>query len=343
MTPRPPTTPRALRRLAASTTLLGALVLAGCGTQDALVGLHAAPVEQTAAAPLDTEGATAVAARLLAARDAATTGAAKDAKAAAAARAEVLTGDALTLANAEAARALPTGQPTDLAPTPAPMIVAQSQGRQWPRAILAATLDEATNTQWLHVMTSAKPDEPFHIAASVPMFGGAELPALGEKLAGAPLLKTTDKNGLPVSPADALKAYAAAVAQPKGKATDLVLTDDQFATGLKTAAATQAQTLGALGTLSQTHTPRLDDAITFRLADGGSVTFAMMQRTDTLTPKPGAKELTLPAEYAKLVGTPKVTTSLVLNNLEPIVLVLPKNGQARVIGASDLLVSGKAR
>ena len=350
--PRSLTTPRTLSRLAASTTLLGALVLAGCGTQDAqdaLVGLHAAPTEQTAAAPLDAEGATAVAARLLAAKDAAAAAAPKDAKdtkaakAAAAARAEVLTGDALILANAEAARALPSALTTELAPEPTPTIVAQSQGRQWPRAILASTLDEATNTQWLHVMTSATPDEPFHIAASVPMLPGSNLPALGEKLAGAPLLKTADKNGLPVSPANALKAYAAAVAQPKGKATEVVATDDQFATGLKTAAATQAKALGKLGTLTQTHEARLDNAVTFRLADGGSVTFAMMQRTDTLTPKPGAKELVLPAEYAKLVGAPKVTKSLVLNNLEPIVMVLPKTGEAKVIGASDLLVSGRAR
>ena len=212
--------------------------------QTALVGLRPAPTEQTVAAPLDAEGATAVASRLLAAKDAAAASNPKDAKAAAAARAKVLTGDALTLANAEAARAVPSGQTPELAPEPAPTIVAQSQGRQWPRAILASTLDEATNTQWLHVMTSAKPDQPFHIAASVPMFGGAQLPALGEKLAGAPLLKTADKNGLPVSPADAVKAYAAAVAQPKGKATDVVLTDDPFATGLKTAAATQAKRSG---------------------------------------------------------------------------------------------------
>ena len=330
MTPRPLSTPakpaaaRSLSRLAASTTLLGALVLAGCGTQDALVGLHPAPVEQTAAAPMDEEGATAVAARLLAAKDASLAvdpKDPKDPKAAAAARAEVLSGDALRVANAEAARAVTPAETTELAAEPTPTIVAQSQGRQWPRAILASTLDEGTNTQWLHVMTSAKPDEPFRITSSVPMFGGAELPALGEKLAGAPLLDTAEKNGLAVSPAAAVTAYAAAIAQPKGKATDLVVTDDQFATGLKTAAATQAKALGKLGTLTQTHTPLLDDAVTFRLADGGAVTFALLQRTDTLTPKPGAKELVLPAEYAKLVGKPKVTKSLVLNNLEPIVIV----------------------
>ncbi len=104
-TSRPSTTARTVGRLAASTTLLGALVLAGCGTQDALVGLQAAPVEKTTAAPLDAEGATAIAARLLAAKDAAAAADPKDPKAAEAARAEVLTGDALILAKAEAARA----------------------------------------------------------------------------------------------------------------------------------------------------------------------------------------------------------------------------------------------
>ena len=120
----------------------------------------------------------------------------------AAARAEVLTGDAL--------RGRRTPRPPAAVPPPPrpptsphraePTIVAQSQGRQWPRAILASTLDEATNTQWLHVMVSDKPDQPFRIASSVPMFGGAELPALGEQLAGAPLLDAGEKNGLAASP-----------------------------------------------------------------------------------------------------------------------------------------------
>ena len=340
MTPRPLPTTRTLSRLVASTTLLGALVLAGCGTQDALVGLHPAPAEQTAAAPLDAEGATAVAARLLAAKDAPVGG---DAKAAKAARAEVLTGDALRVADAQATRAGTPAGTTELAAEPQPTIVAQSQGRQWPRAILASTLDEATNTQWLHAMVSDKPDQPFRIASSVPMFGGAELPALGEQLAGAPLLDTAQKNGLAVSPAAAVKAYAAALAQPKGKATDVVAADDQFATSLKTAAAAQAKALGKLGALAQTHDPQLDHAITFKLADGGAVTFGLMKRTDTISVKPTAKELVLPAEYAKLLGKKKVTKSLVLNNLEPIVIVQPKTGQGRVIGASDLLVSGRGR
>ncbi len=340
MTPRPLTTRTSLTRLVASTTLLGALVLSGCGTQDALVGLHPAPAEQTASAPLDTEGATAVAARLLAAASAPVEG---DAKAAAAARAKVLTGDALRVANAEAARKATEPATTELAPEPTPTVVAQSQGRQWPRAILATTLDEPTNTQWLHVMTSEEPDQPFRLAASVPMSPGTRLPALGEQLAGAPLLDATAKYDLPLSPADAVKAYAGAMAYPKAKASTAVEVDDAFSTRLRTAAGVQAKALGKLATLSQLHTPLLDDAITFRLADGGAVVFALLGRTDTMSVKPKAKELVLPAEYAKLVGKKKVAKSLTLGNLEPIVMIVPKNGKAEVIGARDLLASGKAR
>ncbi len=340
MTPRPLPAPRSLSRLVASTSLLGALVLAGCGTQDALVGLHPAPAEQTASAPLDTEGATAVAARLLAAAGAPVEG---DAKAAAAARAQVLTGDALRVANAEAARSAAEPEGTELAPEPTPTVVAQSQGRQWPRAILATTLDEPSNTQWLHVMLSEKPDQPFKIAANVPMSPGTTLPSLGDELAGAPLLDATAKNDLPLAPADAVKAYAAALAYPKPKASTAVAVDDPFAVRLRTAAGVQAKALGKLATLAQTHTPVLDDAITFRLADGGAVTFALMGRTDTISVKPKAKELVLPAEYAKLVGKKKVTKSLTLGNLEPIVMIVPKTGRAEVIGARDLLASGKAR
>lgn len=337
MTSRPVTARGMLSRAVASTTLLGALVLAGCAAPDALVGLHPAPTEQTSTAPLDVEGATAIAARLLAAKDARVEGDAD------AARAEVLTGDALRVADAQAARTGSQPELSELAPEPRPTIVAQSQGRRWPRAILVSTLDVATDTQWLHVMISPQPDQPFRIASSVPMFGGAELPALGEQLTGAPLLDTAQKNGLKVSPADAIKAYAAAIAQPRGAATDVVAADDQFATSLKAAAGAQVKKLGRLGTLVQTHVPRLAHAVTFELADGGAVTFALMERTDTITVKPTAKEHVLPAEYAKLVGTTKITRSLVLDNLEPIVIVLPKTGRGRVIGGSDLLVSGRAR
>jgi len=334
---------RAMRRVLAVGTLAGALALAGCGSQEALVGLHAAPTEKTAsAAPLDAEEATAVATRLLTTLE---TPAAGNDKAATAARQAVLTGDALTLDKARTASKAATATPAaGLATAPRPTVVAQSQGRAWPRAILATTLDEKTNTQLLHVMLSEKPDQPFRITASVPMFAGAQLPALGESTKGAPLLDTGATNGLASAPKDAVAAYANALATPTPKKkTTAVKTDDPFATALRTSAATQTQALGKLASLRQVHEPLLGDAVTFRLADGGAVTFGLMKRTDSVALKPAAKEIVLPPEYARVTGKPKATKSFSLNNLEPFVMVVPTSGAAKVIGADELLTSGTAR
>lgn len=338
MTPRP--TPAVTRTLAVG-VLAGALVLAGCGTQEALVGLRDAPAEQTAAAPLDVQGATAIATRLLTAVDTPTEG---DAKAAATARGAVLMGDALTVANARAAsKAATEAAPTALVTVPQPTVVAQSQGRDWPRAILATTLDVKTNTQSLHVMLSEKPDQPFRITASVPMFAGAQLPALGDATKGAPLLDTGAKNDLAHVPEEAVTAYARALATPKAKATDAVELDDPFATALRASATAQAKALGKLATLAQVHEPLLADAVTFRLADGGAVTFGLIRRVDTISVKPGGLEVKLPAEYVTITGKKKARTSVTLQNLEPFVMVVPRSGKAEVIGASELLTSGKAR
>jgi hypothetical protein len=322
----------------AAAALASALLLAGCGTQDALVGLRPAPPEKSVSAPLDDEGAAAIAARVLSDAEAPVEG---DAKAAATARAAFLAGDALTMANARAARAGAPVTAPEMAVAPEPTVVAQSQGRAWPRAILASTLDEATNTQMLHVMISQEPDQPFRIVSSVPMFGGATLPAVAPENTGSPLVEVTDGEGLPATPEQLVAAYAAALAFPKPKATTAVSVDNPFATSLKTTAAAQSKALGKLGTLTQVHVPQLDNAVSFRLADGGVVTFGLMNRTDTLGVQPAAKELVLPAEYVKLTGKKTVKKALTLNNLESFVMVIPPSGPATVIGGEELLVSGK--
>lgn len=333
---------RPRRRTALAAAALGlALATTGCGATDALVGIHPAPAEQPASAPLDEDGATAIATRLLsaAAADAATKGdAGHDA------RAKVLAGDALTMADTTAARGAAPAAATDLAKQPVPSVLAQSRGREWPRAILATTLDEATSTQSLHVMVSREPDQPYRIEASVPMLAGSRLPSLGSQDGGAPFVDVKDGDGLVMSPEKAYGAYAAALGRPAPKKAPAgVTTDDPFGQALEASAAVQAKALGKLATLKQAHEPVLDDALAFRLADGGAVTFGLMRRTDTITVGSGAKELVLPSRYSGLVGKKKVTRDVRLTSLEPVVLVVPTEGEVSAIGATELLVSGKGR
>ncbi len=339
MTRRP-----ARQRLRRMTTVVVAAGLAfgtaACGTAtDALVGLEPAPSESAAAAPLDADGAAVIAARLLDARLAAAAAKGEEGEKA---RAEVLTGDALTVADRAAAMGVTDPRAEQLTKEAEPTVLAQSRGRDWPRAILATTLDATSNTQFLHVMVSEAPEDPFKITSTVAMLGGAELPALGSANAGAPFVDPEVGDGLVLSPAKAFGQYAAALARPAPKkAPASVAADDAFAAALRDSASRQAKALGKLGTLKQEHKPYLDDAVAFRLADGGVVAFGLLRRTDTIAVREGAKELVLPSDLAKLVGKKRVQKSVELTSLEPVVLVVPTEGDVSVIGASDLLYRGK--
>ncbi|MBM6400608.1 hypothetical protein [Phycicoccus sonneratiae] len=328
------------RRLATTGAALAlALGTAACGATDALVGLRPAPTEQSVAAPLDVDGATAVSARLLSGARAA---AATKGKPGHEARAQVLAGDALAYADAAAERGAAGAEDAQLAKDQPPTVLAQSRGREWPRAILATTLDEASSTRYLHVMVSESPEKPFRITSSVPMLAGAELPGLGAQEDGAPLVGVGDGEGLPMSAEKAFAGYAAGLARPAPKKAPAgVSVDDPFGEALTQSAAVQAKALGKLATFTQKHSPVLEHATAFRLADGGVVAFGTMRRADTVAVRAGAKELVLPKRYASLVGKSKVTKSVTLTSVEPVVLVVPTEGDVTAIGATELLVAGK--
>ena len=331
---------RPTRRLLTA-AVAGALAVgvSACGTTDALVGLHPAPAESTDAPPLDADGASEVTARLLAEQRAVAAEKGKDGNRA---RNAVLRGDAKTVADAAAARGAVDDAGDGLSRGVEPTVIAQSQGKEWPRAILATTLDDATSTQYLHVMVSREPQEPFRIEASVPMLGGAQLPSVGPEAGGAPFVDPKEGEGLVMAPTTAFKAYANALRTPQpDDAPANVSTDDAFATALRDAAKRQVKALGKLGTYKQTHRPQMEDAVAFRLADGGVVAFGLMERTDLFEPSDEAQELTVPARYSKLVGTKKVTDRMSLTSLEPVVLVVPVEGDVTAIGASELLTGGK--
>lgn len=86
------------------------------------------------------------------------------------------------------------------------------------------------------------------------------------------------------------------------------------------------------------HTPRAKNAVSFRLADGGVVTFGLMKRTDTLAVTKAAKEAR-PARRVRQGDRQEEGDEVAhLNNLETFVMLIPPTGQASVIGGAELLV-----
>lgn len=330
-----------MNRRTVTTTLAGVLLastLTGCGIGESIVGLHDAPAERKDVAPLNVDGAENVASRVL--TEAAAARSAKGADAAKAQQA-VLADAALT--QAQVATKTGTASASDpLQKASDPQVVAISQGKAWPRAILVGTLDSASKTQTLHVLMSKAASDPFKVYASVPMLPGTSIPAMGDLAAGAPLAKPDDKAGAPVSPNEALAAYAAGLHYPKPVASKTVATKDAFATALRASTTAQVKSLGKLASFSQVHTPDPKKTLAFRLAGGGTVTFGQMSRKDGITAGAETKELNIPAKYQKLVGTSKATKTFAINSLESVVMVVPASGAATVVGADEQVVSGSA-
>lgn len=330
-----------MRRRTLTTTvvaLTAAVSLTGCGVGDRLVGLRDAPAERTDTAPLNADGAEKVAARVL---DAATAARGAAAAEAATKQPTILAGAAL--AQAQAATRLGAVSASDpLRKASDPQVVAISRGSAWPRAMLVGTLDQASKTQTLHVLMSTAAADPFKVYASVPMLPGTSVPAMGTLAAGAPLVKPADKAGAPLSPTEALSAYAGSLNYPKPVASKAVATTDAYATALRTSTTGQVKALGALATFSQAHTPVPQHTIAFRLADGGTVTFGQLTRRDTVTAGPTAKNLVIPSNYSKLVGKTTATKNLVINSLENVVMVVPAKGAATTVAADEQIVSATA-
>lgn len=340
-------------RSRACAAVLGLTLFAGgCADTGALVGIRDAPTEQGTGSALTEDAAQQVAARVL---DEAEAARAATGKGSEAAQGAVLTGTALAVARAAAATGATAGTPAPepegpLARRGDPLVLALSEGRTWPRAMLVSTDEADGAARTLHVLLTAAAAEPYKVAFSVPMLPGTEVPSLGELADGAALVPPADGEGMTLSPDGALGAYAAALAKPKPKTSEEVATDDAFAGSLAASAAQQKKQLDSLAKYTQVHRPVPPRTIAFRLADGGAVVFGQLDRTEAITAT--AKEtstseapvLRVPKPYADIVGATTAKKSFSLKTIEALTLVVPPaGGKVGAVGATAQVESGTAR
>src|SRR5690606_5244211 len=210
--------------------------------------------------------------------------------------------------------------------------------RNWPRAMLVATLDEETQVNDLHVLLSTDASERFTVHATGSLFGGAAVPALGDVTDGTVFSQAT--NETPIEASAVVEELAKALAFPTPGETTLVATDDAYSQSLARNAKAQNDALGDLANVAQTHTLIPDSVLSFATADGGEVVFAQLVRTDVITLTDKAKELKIgdPA-LQQLSGKQVVTRSFTTGTLENIIMVVPPgDAKAQVIGADEVVL-----
>ena len=306
-----------------------ALTLTGCGVEERIVHLQAAPTENAdVGAPLRVETAERITARVLGQAELAT----NDEQ-----RAAVLVGPALRVATARAARPGASTPAPDVTTPPTPTILAMSRGQEWPRAILAATLDAETQTQHLHVLLSAAPTDQFRLLASAPLLPGATVPAIGEVSEGTTFAASAPE--APIEIAALVDEYARGLAFPQPGETSAVAVDDSYAQSLQRNAAQQQEAFTTLATLARTHTTIPDSVVSVETADGGHLVFAQMTRQAVISLTEEAQEVKIEDQALRdLSGRESVTASFTTEHLENVLFVAPPEGLARLVGAEEILV-----
>jgi hypothetical protein len=322
-----------------ASTVLAALALSSCGLAADVAGVHAPPAENTSVAPIDADRAAAVATRVL--------GLAQEAEGKAdaegdTARAAALTGTALDLAKARATYGTAVGGGNALTKPEAPTVLASSAGTAYPRLLLTTTLDGSTRRQYLDLFSSSAVTAPYLLENRVAMLPGATLPALGQVAVGVAQVGIDDGTGLVMSPKAALEGYAAALNTPNPAANDAIESGDSYATALRAAQATQAQALGALATYAQTHTAVPESMRVLRLADGGAVVIARLNRSDVITGGENTKELKVPDALQKFTGAATAPKTITINATEAVAVLVPAEGKGKValLGVTEQLVGG---
>lgn len=319
---------RSTRTLAA-TAALAALALSGCGVEERIVHLQAAPTESAAGAPLRHDAAERIATRVLAQAAAATT---------AEERAAVVVGPAGRITSARIAAKVPAEAASDVAVPAVPTVLAVSDGQDWPRAILASTFDDATQVQSVHLLVSESATEQFRLFATAPMLAGTSVPSLGDFADGAKFETGTAE--APIELISVVQGYAKGLAFPTPEAVEGVSLDDPFAQSLKSNAKAQNDALGDLANLTRTATVVPDSVVRFETADGGQLLFAQLVRLDTIALTAKAKELKIESTtLQELSGKKVVTKAFKTESFHNLLMVIPASGNATLIGAEELVQS----
>jgi len=319
---------------------LAVATLTGCGLPQRLAGVTPAPEQVATVAPLGADHATRIAARVLDAADEADR---KSGDAAAAARQAVLTGTALAAANGRVAMGTATPSSAQLSRPEPPKLLAMSRGQAFPRLLLATNQDPQSRRQYLDLLVSPQVTAPFKLSYRVPMMAGASLPATGDVGRGIPMVAADNATGLVLSPKAAVEGYAAALGTPDPSVGEHIDAGDSFATALKASQSTQSSALGSLASLKQSHTLAPDTLYAVRLAGGDVLVFAQFDRADVITASANTKELKVPEALQKLTGSATATSSMTINAVEAVALLIPAQGKVKLLGATDQLVSGSVQ
>jgi len=330
-------------------TAVGVVMLtsvAGCGTSQAILGIHDAPVAKASAVPLTVEHAKKILTRSFTAAylGESSTGEGADAQLKAAYTAEGLRG---VVGRTKLAGLQPPVAASSLR-APYPKLLAVSRGSGFPRFIVAQTVASDGRPPILHLLTSPDAATPYRISMSVDMVPPATVKPFDPLGQGSPLMKNSQRPGaadgtaLAVAPQTLLQSYGAHLAFPSDGLPRPPFAQDSFAGQIRAGAAEVAGDVASQAVFTQRHKVIPTSMYAVQQAGGDALVFGVVERKDSFDVKQGQKVSTAGNKaFVRLTGKKLVSSSASITTLEFVVFAVPRaTGQATLVAAREQIVAG---
>ncbi|MEA5456119.1 hypothetical protein SPF06_15395 [Sinomonas sp. JGH33] len=208
--------------------------------------------------------------------------------------------------------------------------------RAWPRTVVAVTKGDGNATPQILTLRQDDARANYKLVEASPLLPGATFP--GALKAGSDQLALDAKNGLAYSPNEALRGLGDRLTSPdawKDKIPDNAYITDTLGYESDIVKASPN------GDLTFRHNPTANDAVAYRMADGGAILVAPLDFTIEGTPKSSGDKLTVADDAAALAGGKEATTKMSLQFRESVVLYIPADGakgQLTLLAATRNLV-----
>ncbi|WP_219106119.1 hypothetical protein [Austwickia sp. TVS 96-490-7B] len=229
---------------------------------------------------------------------------------------------------ASKAKSLPKGAPSDV------KVLATSRGTDYPRYLLGASLPPGNKQPLLHMIVGTDVRTPYRIAMSAQMLPTAHINAFYAANEGSPVV--TDGSDMNVKPVDLLKAYADGLSDkaPENPPYD----PDTFSEQIHKKAKEFDQDYEAITTVARSNQVMADPMVAMRQLNGDTMVMGAIERTEIYTIKPG-KQMKTPGLVAPfLPGRAILVQKAQVQVMQFLVFILPKDGKAKLVAATEQVV-----
>lgn len=213
-------------------------------------------------------------------------------------------------------------------------VLANSRGTGYPRYLVGASQEDGQALPMIYLLVATNAAVPYRYTLSAQALPGAQITAFPSAQEGS--LVVTDGSDMPVKPLDLLQAYSKGLSVPSPQAP---YEPDVFSEQVRVHAADMRASVAPIADFAQTNQVLPDPIVALRQSDGGTLVFGAIERTSNYAIKDGSSMLPNALFSAFVPGQTALVQQARTTTVQFLVFSVPKQGKARLVAATEMMVS----